>query len=144
MMNLTKLRDWQDDARREMDREIERLQDRQQQLGYYQQAFDMTDELLEEIDNLTREKERNEQEIQALGEENERLQREVDNLRRELVELKEQRLDEATKQAPTPQPTEIHNHFETGCTAQVFNDKVDAKFIKKQKKKWKKRQKQNM
>ena len=33
----------------------------------------------------------------------------------------------------------IHNHFETGCSAQVFNDKVNGKFTKTQKKKWKKK-----
>ena len=34
-------------------------------------------------------------------------------------------------------PPEIHNHFESGSSAQVFNDKVTGKFSKF--KKWKKR-----
>ena len=36
-------------------------------------------------------------------------------------------------------PAEIHNHFGSGCSAQVFNDKVTGKFVRKEKKrKWKK------
>jgi hypothetical protein len=36
-------------------------------------------------------------------------------------------------------PMEIHNHFGRGCSAQVFNDKVMGKFVRKEKKrKWKK------
>jgi hypothetical protein len=41
-------------------------------------------------------------------------------------------------------PLEIHNHFESGSNSQVFNDKVNGKFIRKQndkkknKKRWKK------
>jgi hypothetical protein len=31
----------------------------------------------------------------------------------------------------------IHNHFESGCSAQVFNNKVSGKFTREQKKKWK-------
>ena len=37
---------------------------------------------------------------------------------------------------------EIHNHFEHGCSAQVFNDKVTGKFtkeIEKEMRLWKKR-----
>ena len=35
-------------------------------------------------------------------------------------------------------PAEIHNHFEPGSSAQVFNDKVTGKFTRKQNKKDKK------
>ena len=34
---------------------------------------------------------------------------------------------------------EINNHFNNGCNAQVFNGKVSGKFIKQQKKVWKKK-----
>lgn len=45
-----------------------------------------------------------------------------------------------TLEAETSQkPMEIHNHFGRGCSAQVFNDKVMGKFVRKEKKrKWKK------
>lgn len=38
---------------------------------------------------------------------------------------------------------EINNHFHSGCNAQVFNNKVTGKFIKNQKKVWKKRMKKS-
>jgi hypothetical protein len=37
---------------------------------------------------------------------------------------------------------EINNHFNNGCNAQVFNGKVSGKFIKQQKKVWKKKEMQ--
>ena len=83
--------------------------------------------------------ERREQEIESLSDDNERLQREVDNLRHQLIEQKEQQLD---KEPPAPVMAEIHNHFESGCSAQVFNDKVKAKITKSQIRRWKKRKNQ--
>lgn len=38
----------------------------------------------------------------------------------------------------------IHNHFECGCSAQVFNDKVTGKFTKTQKQRWRKKKKLSM
>jgi hypothetical protein len=62
---------------------------------------------------------------------------EADRLRLQLAEAKEQRLAESQSAAQErlPHLTEIHNHFEPGSSAQVFNSKVNGKF--KDKKKWK-------
>ena len=56
-----------------------------------------------------------------------------DCLRAELLEMKDQRL----AQEPAATATEIHNHFESGSSAQVFNDKVTGRFAKK--KRWKRK-----
>lgn len=119
------------DVRRTLGSEKERLKERVEQLDGFMKMTDATDELLSEIENLKEENERlqseleeKETEVDSLRAELERKQAEIDNLK-----LKQQ-LSEA--EAKTP---EIHNHFEPGSSAQVFNDKVTGKFSKL--KRWK-------
>ena len=61
--------------------------------------------------------------------------RQLLDVREQKVEVEKQHLEAETSQ----KPMEIHNHFGRGCSAQVFNDKVTGKFVRKEKKrKWKK------
>lgn len=132
-MNIEQLKDWRDSARRGLEYEIDRLKEKEVQLSDYLRALDATEDLLEEIDVLKDELERQKAENDSLDEELAQRQTENDRLRAELLEMKEQRL----AQEPAATATEIHNHFESGSSAQVFNDKVTGRFAKK--KRWKRK-----
>lgn len=132
-MNIEELKDWRDSARRGLEYEIDRLKEKEVQLSDYLRALDATEDLLEEIDVLKDELERQKAENDSLDEELAQRQAENDRLRAELLEMKEQRL----AQEPAATATEIHNHFESGSSAQVFNDKVTGRFAKK--KRWKRK-----
>ena len=54
-MNLEELKDWQDGARRQLDREIERLQEREEQLMDYSRWMEATGELIAENERLASE-----------------------------------------------------------------------------------------
>ena len=128
------------DVHRALGSERERLMEQVEQLDGFMKMAEATDVLLSEIDGLkdllARKQQENEQlsneleerltEVDALKAELERKQAEIDNL-----QLKQQLTEAEAK------PPEIHNHFESGSSAQVFNDKVTGKFSKF--KKWKKR-----
>lgn len=132
-MNIEELKDWRDSARRGLEYEIDRLKEKEVQLSDYLRALDATEDLLEEIDVLKDELERQKAENDSLDEELAQRQTENERLRAELLEMKEQRL----AQEPAATATEIHNHFESGSSAQVFNDKVTGRFAKK--KRWKRK-----
>ena len=142
MMNYEVLRDWSSDARRGLEREVERLRDKEEQISEYLRALDATDELLAEIANLTDELTQRHKENNLLTEELEARQEEVDSLHAELekkqAEIDKLQLQQQLQEADA-KPTEIHNHFETGSSAQVFNDRVTGKFAKIRK--WKQREK---
>lgn len=119
------------DVCRALGNEKESLTERTRQVDGFMRVAEKTSELLSEIDDLKEENERlqseleeKETEVDSLRAELERKLAEIDNLK-----LKQQ-LSEA--EAKTP---EIHNHFEPGSSAQVFNDKVTGKFSKL--KRWK-------
>ena len=146
-MNLEELKDWNDDARRELEREAEHLREKEEQIGGCLHILEATDELLAEIGRLQErldesqsEAERLREQLEAKQAETEALRREMleeaDALRKQLLDIREQRLGEQQTaiQAQPSRPTEIHNHFESGSSAQVFNSKVNGKF--KEKKKW--------
>ena len=67
---------------------------------------------------------------------------EIADLQRQLLEAQNQQLETEKQQLELERqhleaevkakPTEIHNHFGAGSTSQVFNDKVNGKFIRKQ------------
>ena len=100
-------------------------------------VLEATDELISKLDDQQKLLERMQAEIDQQSEERDAKQREIDDLRMQLVEAREGRLLEAQSefQERQPRPTEIHNHFESGSSAQVFNSKVTGKI--KDKKKWK-------
>lgn len=161
-MNIEELKDWQYRAKRELRNESERLNDRQRYISDQINAMDATDELLskiddqaEEIDDLNRQLEERERMIDDLNrqladqqqETDRRLmeqQQEIDRLRLQLVEAKEERLvrAEGELKESSAKTTEIHNHFESGSSAQVFNSKVTGKY--KEKKRCKKKQRKIM
>ena len=125
-MDIEKLKDWRDGARRGLGREVDHLREKEEQLSGYIQVLDATEELVAEIDNL--------------NEELERRQSEIDALRSQLLDVKERKLADEKKL----KPMEIHNHFEQGSSSQVFNDQVNGRFSnksndkkKKEKKRWK-------
>ena len=146
--NIYELKDWQRDARRALSFKMDGLKDEMHQLDNYMRALDVTDELCAEIedlndqladkqteiDDLMTQLEQKQEEIDSLRKQK---QAEIDSLRGELLDVREHNLEADCNQ----KPTEIHNHFEQGCSAQVFNDKVTGKFTKnkkKEKKRWKK------
>ena len=100
-MNYEELKDWCADARRSVEREMDRLQEQQRTMGNHLQVLEARNEHLES------ERQHLEAEVHA-------------------------------------KPMEIHNHFEPGSSSQVFNDKVNGKFSRKQndenkkKRRWKK------
>ena len=135
-MNYEVMKDWCDDTRRNLQRELDRLQEQQRTTGNHLQVLEATDELLAEIDHLKDDLDRKQAEIDDLTQQLEQRDSEIVTLRQQLLEAQNQRLEAEAVQ----KPAEIHNHFEQGCSAQVFNDKVTSKITKKKKEKrrWKK------
>ena len=145
--NIYELKGWQNDARRAFSSKMDGLKEEMEEMAKYMRAMDVTDELCAEIENLNdqladkqteiddlmTQLEQKQEEIDSLRKQK---QEEIDSLREELLNIREHNLEAGSNQ----KPTEIHNHFEQGCSAQVFNDKVTGKFTKKkkEKKRWKK------
>ena len=150
-VNIELLKEWRDDAKSALKKEIGCLESKQGLLSSYMGVLDAVDELISENDDLRADLERQQSEIDDLSEqlrqaeaENTSLRMqmlsETGDLRQQLVEAQEQSLEVKSK------PMEIHNHFESGSTSQVFNDKVNGRFTRKpivkkdknDKKRWKK------
>ena len=140
-MDIEVFKDWMADARRFLVNEADRLREKEQQLGGLMRCLEATGELLSEVGHLREELEQKQQEVDDLYRDLEASRSEADRLRLQLAEAKEQRLAESQSVVQERQPhlTEIHNHFESGSSAQVFNSKVNGKF--KDKKKWKRNNK---
>ena len=157
-MNYEELKDWCDEARRSVGREMDRLQEQQLTMGNHLQVLEAAGDLLGEMERQKDELEQKQQEIDRLNEELEQKQQEMANLRRQheqetealqrqLLEARNLRLEQERQHLEAEvhaKPLEIHNHFESGSSSQVFNDKVNGKFTKKQndknksKKRWRK------
>ena len=157
-MNYEELKDWCADARRSVERELDRLQEQQRTMGNHLQVLEAAGELLDEIARQKDELEQKQSEIDMLNEQLERKklemasmyqqhQSETDDLRRQLLEAKNLHLESERQHLETEvhaKSMEIHNHFESGSSSQVFNDQVSGKFTrnrndkKKNKKRWKK------
>ena len=79
--NYDEFSDWLSDARRDLERDHEKLSERIEKINYYQKALDVSDELLSELE--------------VLKKENDKLRTETDSLRAQLqekeVQLSEQR-----------------------------------------------------
>lgn len=143
-MDIEVLRDWMADARRSLEKEAERLREKEQQANDLMRCLETTDELVSEVSRLRDQLEKKQSENDDLCRELDAKQREIDDLRMQFVEVKEQRLAESQNvvQESRPPSTEIHNHFESGSSAQVFNSKVTNKI--KDKKRWKRNYKKNV
>ena len=150
-VNIELLEEWRDDVKSALKKEIGCLESKHGLLSSYMGVLDAVDELISENDDLREDLERKQSEIDDLSEqlrqaeaENTSLRMqllsETGDLRQQLVEAQEQSLEVKSK------PMEIHNHFESGSTSQVFNDKVNGRFTRKpivkkdknDKKRWKK------
>ena len=86
---IEELRAWQDDARHELTRELDRLDEKRAQIENSMKALDATDELLAEIDNLNRK-------VEHLNEECECARRLLQE-EKERSQTLEMRLSELTK-----------------------------------------------
>ena len=149
-INLEQLKDWQNEARRGLNNKADRLRDEGRRVDCYLQVMDATDELLSQVDDLKEELDRKQEEIDDLEEQLEQKNQVIADLRQQLLEAQNLQLETEKQQLESEvnaKPTEIHNHFEPGSSAQVFNDKVNGKFTRKQivkkdkkdkKKRWKK------
>ena len=142
-MDIEVLRDWMADARRSLEKEADRLREKEQQANDLMRCLETTDDLVSEVSRLRDQLEKKQSENDDLCRELDAKQREIDDLRMQFVEVKEQRLAESQNvvQESRPLSTEIHNHFESGSSAQVFNSKVTNKI--KDKKRWKRNHKKN-
>jgi predicted RNase H-like nuclease (RuvC/YqgF family) len=153
-MDVRMIEEWRDEARRALTHEADALQEQLYQRQCYMQALDATEDLVNEVKELTDKVERQQQTIDELNEQVEQRDAEIAEKDAalaekdaEIADLRGQLQDMRVRQLvaePMPQPMEIHNHFESGSSSQVFNDKVNGKFIRKQKdenkkkKRWKK------
>ena len=105
---------------------------------------DLRDELerkQDEIDDLSEQLEQKDKVIEDLRRQ---LQSETGNLRQLLLEAKNHHLEsekQHLKAEINAKPMEIHNHFESGSSSQVFNDRVMGRFTRKQNKKKDKKEK---
>ncbi len=145
--NVEELKEWSNVAKRGLRQAIERLEEREEQISSYMKVLDAVEELLAKINDLKEEVERKQTEIDELEEQLEQKQQEADDLRRQLLESEKQRLESEKQQLEaeaSAKPMEIHNHFGSGCSAQVFNDKVTGKFTKTKKRRWKRIIRKNM
>ena len=152
--NVEELKEWSNVAKRGLRQAIERLEEREEQISSYMKVLDAVEELLAKINDLKEEAERKQTEIDEQEEQQEQKQQEADDLRRQLLEAQNHQLEsekqrlESEKQQleaeASAKPMEIHNHFGSGCSAQVFNDKVTGKFTKTKKRKWKRIIRKNM
>ena len=138
--NVEELKEWSNVAKRGLRQAIERLEEREEQISSYMKVLDAVEELLAKINDLKEEVERKQTEIDELEEQLEQKQQEADDLRRQLLESEKQQLEAEA----SAKPMEIHNHFGSGCSAQVFNDKVTGKFTKTKKRRWKRIIRKNM
>ena len=160
-INFDELSDWKHRARSRLERELEHVQERGMEIGYDLKALDVIDQLQSGIEELREELDRKQEEIDDMEEQLEQkdkviddlqrqLQDETGDLRQQLLEVKNQHLASEKQHLEAEANTkslEIHNHFEPGSNSQVFNDKVNGKFTRKQnvkkdkkdkKKRWKK------
>lgn len=145
--NVEELKEWSNVAKRGLRQAIERLEEREEQISSYMKVLDAVEELLAKINDLKEEVERKQTEIDELEEQLEQKQQEADDLRRQLLEAQNHQLESEKQQLEaeaSAKPMEIHNHFGSGCSAQVFNDKVTGKFTKTKKRRWKRIIRKNM
>lgn len=141
-VNIELLKEWRDDAKSALKKEIGCLESKHGLLSSYMGVLDAVDELISENDDLREDLERKQSEIDDLSEQLRQAEAENTSLRMQMLsetgDLRQQ-LVEAQEQ----KSMEIHNHFESGSTSQVFNDKVNGRFAKgndkkkKEKKRWK-------
>ena len=154
--NIHEFKGGLDAALRELSHDTDRVEEEGRKINAYKRLFEAAKEHLSEMEDLKEELDRKQEEIDDLCEQREQRDQEIADLRQQLLEARnlhleseKQQLESEKQQLETEvkaKPTEIHNHFEPGCSAQVFNDKVNGRFTRKpivkkdknDKKRWKK------
>ena len=152
-----------DEDMRVTSHKADRVEEDARQINIHMQILKAMKEWVSKFKDMKEELERKQGEVDDLDEQLEQkdkaiddlrrqLQAETDDLRQQLLEAKNLHL-ESEKQhleaEASAKPMEIHNHFESGSSSQVFNDKVNGRFDrrqnvrkdkkdKKDKKRWKK------
>ena len=126
-----------DEASRSVNSDIEDMKERFAQSEAHRRVLDAARDAYLKMDKLNDELERKQQEIDDMEEQLEQKDAEIAELRQQLLEAQNANL-ESEKQHLVAEvkakPMEIHNHFESGSSSQVFNDKVSGRFEKKVKK----------
>lgn len=149
-INIEELKEWNRNSKRGINREIDSMKERLVQFYDYAKATDVIDALISKNDDLEEEVEQKREEVDDLSEQLEQKDQVIADLQRQLLEAQNLQLETEKQQLESEKQqleaeaqkkaTEIHNHFESGCSAQVFNDKVTGKFTKKNR--WKKKEKE--
>ena len=133
--NINELRAWQDKAKHGLRLEAERLEEKMQQINSYMRVLDAMEALVSENEDLRDELERKQDDLDELNEQLEQKDKVIEDLRRQLQSetgnLRQLLLEEKNHNLEieaNAKPMEIHNHFESGSSSQVFNDRVMGKF----------------
>lgn len=133
-----------DQASRDLDDQIDSMQEKVERMGAHRRVLDAARDAFSKYDDLREQVESQQQEIDDLHEQLEAkegeiasLQRqyqvEIETLQRQLLEAQNVHLESEKQHLEAEvkaKPLEIHNHFESGSSSQVFNDKVHGKFEK--------------
>lgn len=151
--NIHELKDLLDEALKGLRQDADRIEEAGRKNNVYTRLFEAAREKIYENDDLKEEVERKQEEIDDLSEQLDQKDQVIADLRQQLLEAQNLQL-ESEKQhlvsekqhleaEVSAKPMEIHNHFEPGSSAQVFNEKVTGKFTKnkdkkEKKKRWKK------
>ena len=147
MMNKQEFEACYDEAIRDVDDDMDCLQEKIRRKEAHRCVLDAAREAYLKVDKLNDDLERKQQEIDDLDEQLEQKDAEIADLRQRLLESENKQLEQERQHLEAEvkaKPTEIHNHFGAGSNSQVFNGKVNSKFTKKQndkkkeKKRWKK------
>ena len=127
-----------DEALRRLGKNADRVEEESREINVYRRLFEAAKEKISENDDLKEELDRKQEEIDDLEELLEQKDQVIADLQLQLLEAQnlhleseKQRLQTEKHQLETEvnaKPTEIHNHFEPGSSAQVFNDKVNGKY----------------
>ena len=139
--NIHELKDLLDEALKGLRQDADRIEEAGRKNNVYTRLFEAAREKIYENDDLKEEVERKQEEIDVLCKQLEQKEQVIADLQRPLLEAQNLHLESEKQQLEaevSAKPTEIHNHFEPGSSAQVFNDKVTGKFTRKQNKKDKK------
>lgn len=96
-MTIEELKDWKDDVRNELERDLEQVREKHEQISNYLRVLDGVDEMVAVFKSLKRQLDDKQDEIDNLKEEVDKVQAENDTFRQQMLEEKERRLSSETK-----------------------------------------------
>ena len=97
IMTVEELKDWKDDVRNELERDLEQVREKHEQISNYLRVLDAVDEMVTEHKSLKRQLDDKQDEIDNLKDEIDKVQSDNDALRQQLLDEKERRLSSQTK-----------------------------------------------